>query len=133
MMERKSLKACAFVSITSNVGTLRRSFLGQTTGTCSMIGRVVHRRALQPTLRQQKPCVPRRSSASMSLVPFVPNWLLISTWLFGAYRFYRGFNRTPYQSSFRVPLAVAWPLLVIFNGSYRQNFVRSIRASEDDF
>lgn len=132
-MEKNSMKVYAFAPTTSNVRTLRRSFLGQTTGTCSMISRVVHRRAIRPSLRLQKPCDPRSSSVSMSLLPLVPDWLLISTWLFGAYRFYRGYSRTPYQSSFRVPLAVAWPLLVIFNGSYRQNFVRSIRASEDDF
>lgn len=74
-----------------------------------------------------------RGTPTMSLLPFLPNWLVMGGWLFGAYRFYLGFNRTSYQSSFRIPLALAWPLLFVFNGSYRKNFMRSIEAGNDDY
>lgn len=74
-----------------------------------------------------------RGTPTMSLLPFLPNWLVMGGWLFGAYRFYLGFNRTSYQPSFRIPLALAWPLLFVFNGSYRKNFMRSIEAGNDDY
>lgn len=82
----------------------------------------------------QKSLTRRRENVSpqMSLIPFVPNWIALGGWAFGAYRFYLGFYRTSYQSSFRLPLAIAWPLLFIVNPSYRKNFKRSIGASDDD-
>lgn len=67
----------------------------------------------------------------MGLLPLLPNWVVLSAWLFGAYRFYLGFNRTSYQSSFRIPLALAWPVLFALNGSYRKNFTKSIKGSDD--
>lgn len=82
--------------------------------------------------KKTTPTTTTTTPTTMSLLPLVPNWLLLAAWIFGAYRFYLGFNKTSYQSSFRIPLALAWPVLIIVNGSYRQNFVRSIRAADDD-
>lgn len=84
-------------------------------------------RVVSPT-RYATPC---RRHAAMSLIPFIPNWVAIAGWFYGAYRFYLGFNRTSYQSTYRIPLALAWPLLCAINGSYRKNFVRSITGSDE--
>jgi hypothetical protein len=41
---------------------------------------------------------PRRArSVSMGLIPFVPDWIALGGWFYGAYRFYLGFNETSYQ------------------------------------
>lgn len=101
---------------------------------------------LQPATKQLSTCATRRGGArvsakqarvrvtqvpQMSLLPFVPNWLLLAAWGFGAFRFYQGFNQTSYQSSFRIPLSLAWPVLFAVNTAYRQNFIRSIRSGDD--
>lgn len=77
----------------------------------------------------------RRASTPirMGLIPFVPNWIALSAWAFGVYRFYLGFDKTSYQRSYRVPLALAWPLLFAINESYRKNFTKSIKGSDDSF
>lgn len=80
---------------------------------------------------QARPVANRTARVRMSLLPLVPNWMLVAAWAYGAYRFYRGFHRTSYQDSFRVPLALAWPLLFVFNGSYRSNFTKSLKGSDD--
>lgn len=128
------MKAYTFISAASAGRPVQsgRHFLGKAVGTCSLTS-APHRQVRWPSSEQNRRRDAGKPFVTMSLLPVVPDWILISTWLFGAYRFYRGFNRTPYQSSFRVPLAVAWPLLIIVNGSYRQNFMRSIRAADDDY
>jgi hypothetical protein len=41
---------------------------------------------------------PRRARAvSMGLIPFVPDWIALGAWFYGAYRFYLGYNETSYQ------------------------------------
>lgn len=67
----------------------------------------------------------------MGLIPLLPNWLLLGGWGYGAYKFYLGFDRTSYQSNFRIPLSLMWPILFAFNGNYRKNFTRSIKGSDD--
>lgn len=93
---------------------------------------VFMRSALSPLFRQHtRPVAIRKARVRMSLLPLVPNWMLVAAWAYGAYRFYRGFHRTSYQDSFRVPLALAWPLLFALNGSYRSNFTKSLKGSDD--
>lgn len=97
--------------------------------------RLSHKRAL---LVSSTICPRRENRAAvnpvrMGLIPFIPNWIALASWAYGAYRFYQGYDRTSYQSSFRVPLAVAWPILFAINGSYRENFAKSIKGSDDGF
>lgn len=96
---------------------------------------VLCRSRMLSCVNRSKPMTARRhrSVVHMSLIPFIPNWLVLAAWGYGAYRFYQGFNRTSYQSSFRIPLALAWPLLFAINPSYRKNFTRSITGADDDF
>lgn len=74
-----------------------------------------------------------RAPPVMGLIPLIPNWTVLAAWGYGAYRFYVGFSRTSYQSGFRIPLALAWPLFFVVNGSFRANFQKSIKAADDDF
>lgn len=74
---------------------------------------------------------PSRASTRMGLIPLLPNWTLLAGWIFGAVRFYKGFDRTSYQNSYKLPLSMAWPILFIVNGSFRKNFTRSIKSSDD--
>lgn len=51
----------------------------------------------------------------------------ILAYLVGVWRFWRGFDRTHY-SQYRLPLAALWPLLLIVNKSYRENFGRALKG-----
>jgi hypothetical protein len=72
-----------------------------------------------------------RAPVAMSLIPFVPNWLAMGAWLYGSYRFYGGFAETSYQQSYKVPLALCWPLFIAVNGKYRSNFMKALKAPKD--
>lgn len=49
----------------------------------------------------------------------------------GVWKFWSGFNRTNFEKSFgnRVTLSLLWPVLVIANRSYRQNFTKALKGS----
>ncbi|KAJ8902720.1 hypothetical protein NDN08_006040 [Rhodosorus marinus] len=66
----------------------------------------------------------------MSLVPFVPNFVLIGGYGYMAYRFARGFRSTTYQQDYRIPLAMFWPFLFAVNGSFRKNFLTAIKSED---
>lgn len=68
----------------------------------------------------------------MGVLPLIPNWIVIAAWIYGAVKFYSGFRHTSYKPSFRIPLAIAWPILFALNGRYRNNFQKSISAGRDD-
>lgn len=46
---------------------------------------------------------------------------------FGVWKFWTGFNRTNFSSG-RLPLALLWPVFLIANKSYRQNFNRALKG-----
>ncbi|MBF2029144.1 MAG: hypothetical protein IGS48_20680 [Oscillatoriales cyanobacterium C42_A2020_001] len=46
---------------------------------------------------------------------------------FGVWKFWTGFRRTNFSQG-RLPLALLWPVLVIANKSYRQNFNKILRG-----
>jgi len=46
---------------------------------------------------------------------------------FGVWKFWSGFRRTNFSQG-RLPLALLWPVLVIANKSYRQNFNKILRG-----
>lgn len=72
----------------------------------------------------------KRSSVSMSLIPFIPNWIAFPTYIYGVYKFYAGFESTSYQQSFRIPLSFAWPIFSIFSDKYRKNFMKALKGDD---
>ncbi|MGK7926596.1 MAG: hypothetical protein AB4290_15380 [Spirulina sp.] len=48
----------------------------------------------------------------------------------GIWKFWRGYQRTNFQPGFtnRVMLALCWPVLVVANKSYRQNFQKALKG-----
>lgn len=46
---------------------------------------------------------------------------------YGVWKFWRGFDRTNFSSG-RLHLALLWPVFVIANKSYRQNFQRALKG-----
>lgn len=67
-----------------------------------------------------------------SLVPFIPNLISIPAYAYGAYRFFRGFDATTYESTYKIPLAAMWPLFILANGRYRENFLKALERGTDD-
>jgi len=49
------------------------------------------------------------------------------SYVYGAWRFWTGFRRTNFSGG-RLPLTLMWPVLVIANKSYRQNFGRALKG-----
>lgn len=61
----------------------------------------------------------------------IPIALLI-VYLGGVWKFWSGFERTNFERSFgnRVSLSLLWPILLISNRSYRQNFSKALKGSK---
>lgn len=74
---------------------------------------------------------PTRAPLRMGLVPFVPNWAIIGGWIFGGYRFFKGFKSTDYRPGYRIPLAILWPIFMLVNANFRANFMRAYRNPSD--
>lgn len=110
-----------FTTMQCFIGTPVRA--GSLTGGGSFAGM----RAVAP----QRPFVraARRTPAPvrMGLIPLVPNWLLLGSYVFGAYRFFRGFRATDYQRMYRIPLSLLFPIFLIASATFRSNFSRAIR------
>jgi membrane-bound metal-dependent hydrolase YbcI (DUF457 family) len=53
--------------------------------------------------------------------------LALAAYAFGVWKFWTGFNRTNFTQG-RLPLALLWPVLLIANKSYRQNFNRALKG-----
>jgi hypothetical protein len=45
----------------------------------------------------------------------------------GVWKFMAGFNRTNFSSG-KLPLALLWPILLITNRAYRQNFQKALKG-----
>ncbi|AMW31197.1 MULTISPECIES: hypothetical protein [Arthrospira] len=61
----------------------------------------------------------------------IPIALLI-VYVGGVWKFWSGFGRTNFEKSFgnRVSLSLLWPILLISNRSYRQNFSKALKGSK---
>lgn len=48
----------------------------------------------------------------------------------GIWKFWKGFERTNFDRSLptRLSLSLLWPVLVVANKSYRQNFTRALKG-----
>jgi hypothetical protein len=53
--------------------------------------------------------------------------LAIAVYLGGAIKFWTGFNRTNFSGG-KLYLTAMWPILLIANKSYRQNFNRALKG-----
>ena len=55
---------------------------------------------------------------------------LIVVYAAGAWKFWRGFERTNFTRSFsnKLFLSLLWPALLVSNKSYRQNFRRALKG-----
>jgi hypothetical protein len=56
--------------------------------------------------------------------------LLLIVYSGGIWKFWKGFRRTNFSSSVpnRILLGVLWPVLVVINKSYRQNFQKALKG-----
>ena len=52
--------------------------------------------------------------------------LLVGVYGWVAFRFMSGFHRTNFSQN-RLPLALLWPVLLLANPSYRQNFRKALK------
>lgn len=57
-------------------------------------------------------------------------WLLLIAYVGGVWKFWKGFERTNFARSLpnRVTLSLLWPVLLIANKSYRQNFTKALKG-----
>jgi len=78
--------------------------------------------------RRPPPSTP--AAPTMSLLPLIPNWLLLGGWAFAAFKFAAGFDATTYEPKFKLPLAAAWPVLFVVNGKYRKNFQKALKGRD---
>jgi membrane-bound metal-dependent hydrolase YbcI (DUF457 family) len=51
----------------------------------------------------------------------------IAVYVWGAWKFWAGFNRTNFDQG-RFHLTLLWPVFLISNKSYRQNFTRALKG-----
>ena len=56
--------------------------------------------------------------------------VLLIGYLWGIWAFWRGFERTNFNPSLpnRLTLSLLWPVLLIANRSYRQNFQKALKG-----
>lgn len=55
---------------------------------------------------------------------------LIAGYLYGAWKFWKGFERTNFTPNLpnRIGLALLWPALFVTNKSYRRNFKKALKG-----
>ncbi len=53
--------------------------------------------------------------------------VLVAVYAGGVWKFISGFNKTNFESG-RLPLAFLWPVLLLTNRAYRQNFNRALKG-----
>jgi hypothetical protein len=58
------------------------------------------------------------------------SWVLLIVYVGGVWKFWKGFERTNFTRSLptRISLSLLWPVLVIANKSYRQNFTKALKG-----
>lgn len=58
------------------------------------------------------------------------SWVLLIVYVGGVWKFWKGFERTNFTRSLptRVSLSLLWPVLVVANKSYRQNFTKALKG-----
>ncbi|HAC65836.1 MAG TPA: hypothetical protein DCF68_20475 [Cyanothece sp. UBA12306] len=64
----------------------------------------------------------------VKIIPFI----VLAVYLAGIWKFIQGYNCTNFsrQLPTKLMLSLLWPILVIVNGSYRQNFQKALKGRE---
>lgn len=113
--------AMAFLPAAPSVGSLKAS--SWTAATVSARPRHAAAAATRPAARR---AAPSPAAPSMSILPL----LAFAGWAYAAVRFASGFQETTYDDKMKVPLAAAWPVLLILNAKYRKNFSKAIKGRD---
>ncbi|MGB5960894.1 MAG: hypothetical protein WBG73_09580 [Coleofasciculaceae cyanobacterium] len=55
---------------------------------------------------------------------------LVGLYGYGAWRFWKGFERTNFNRNLpnRIALSLLWPALIVANPSYRKNFTKALKG-----
>ncbi len=55
---------------------------------------------------------------------------LVAIYVFGVWKFIAGFRNTSFQNSLinRISLALLWPILLVMNSDYRENFRKALKG-----
>jgi hypothetical protein len=64
-------------------------------------------------------------------MPVLITLIVAGLYVGGAWKFWKGFGRTNFAKSFenRLYLSLLWPVLIVANKSYRQNFSKALKGS----
>lgn len=56
--------------------------------------------------------------------------VLLGVYAYGAWKFWKGFERTNFSRSLptRLTLSLLWPALIVANPSYRRNFRKALKG-----
>ncbi|ELR96351.1 hypothetical protein [Gloeocapsa sp. PCC 73106] len=56
--------------------------------------------------------------------------ILAVVYVWGVVKFLQGYNRTNFGRGLpnKIALSLLWPVLLIFNGSYRRNFQKALKG-----
>ncbi|MGC9503466.1 hypothetical protein [Baaleninema sp.] len=56
--------------------------------------------------------------------------VLIAVYAGGVWKFWQGFHRTNFERGLgnQITLSLLWPVLVVANKSYRQNFTKALKG-----
>lgn len=61
-------------------------------------------------------------------MPVLITLIVAALYVGGAWKFWKGFRRTNFVDN-RLSLSLLWPVLVVANKSYRQNFSKALKGS----
>lgn len=115
-------RAMAFLPAAPSVGSLKAS--SWTVATVSARPHLAAAPAARPAARRAAP-----GPATPSMMSILP-LLAFGGWAYAAVRFASGFDATTYDDKMKVPLAAAWPVLLILNAKYRKNFSKAIKGRD---
>lgn len=57
-------------------------------------------------------------------------FIVAGGYVWGAWKFWKGYENTTFQKSItsKISLSLLWPVLIIANPSYRQNFQKALKG-----
>jgi hypothetical protein len=63
-------------------------------------------------------------------MPQLVGFIVFAAYVLGIWKFWRGYTRTNFNPSLptRVALSLLWPVLLITNSAYRQNFRKALKS-----
>ncbi|KAK9790357.1 hypothetical protein WJX73_003838 [Symbiochloris irregularis] len=88
--------------------------------------------ARQPA-RQQRHARRQTTTCALPVIGLFVNPFTITTaWVAGAYKFYTGYERTPFENSDskKATLTALWPILFATSADFRKHFSKAISSSD---